>query len=44
MKESKKNRARNCMWESYYFVQFEHKSFLNLPENLGEMTETAKNT
>ena len=32
------------MWDSYYFVQFEHKSFFNLLENFGKSTETAKNT
>ena len=43
-KQDKNNRARSCMWDSYYFVQFEHKSFFNLLENFGKSTETAKNT
>ena len=44
MKQNKNNWARNCMWHTCYFGQFEPKSFLNLPKNLGKRTKTAKNT
>ena len=40
----KNNWACNCLWHSYYFVQFQYKRLLNLPKKLGKRTQTTKNT
>ena len=44
IKQNKNNWKRNFIWHYYYFVQFKHKPLLNLPKDLGKMTQTAKNT